>query len=131
MEKTATKAIGNIKYSLAFIVMLFSFSLQAQVDDEEQDTLQTGVDLGTIKLPNPISIAELYTYNSATDRYIYTNTVGDFNIKYPLILTPKQYQELVLRESFRTHDRQYSRSLHLQNREGCKTPRKRASKFLW
>jgi hypothetical protein len=72
LEKTAIKAIGNIKYSLAFIVMLFSFSLQAQVDEEEQDTLQTGVDLGKIEMPNPKSIAELYTYNSATDRYIYT-----------------------------------------------------------
>lgn len=111
MEKTATKAIGNIKYSLAFIVMLFSFSLQAQVDDEEQDTLQTGVDLGTIKLPNPISIAELYTYNSATDRYIYTNTVGDFNIKYPLILTPKQYQELILREEMRKYYQQKSAAI--------------------
>ena len=59
MEKTAIKAIGNIKYSLAFIVMLFSFSLQAQVDEEEQDTLQTGVDLGKIEMPNPKSIAEL------------------------------------------------------------------------
>ena len=111
MEKTAIKAIGNIKYSLAFIVMLFSFSLQAQVDEEEQDTLQTGVDLGKIEMPNPKSIAELYTYNSATDRYIYTNTVGDFNIKYPLILTPDQYQELILREEMRKYYQEKSAAM--------------------
>jgi len=111
LEKTAIKAIGNIKYSLAFIVMLFSFSLQAQVDEEEQDTLQTGVDLGKIEMPNPKSIAELYTYNSATDRYIYTNTVGDFNIKYPLILTPEQYQELILREEMRKYYQEKSAAI--------------------
>lgn len=111
MEKTAIKAIGNIKYSLAFFVMLFSFSLQAQVDEEEQDTLQTGVDLGKIEMPNPKSIAELYTYNSATDRYIYTNSVGDFNIKYPLILTPEQYQELILREEMRKYYQEKSAAM--------------------
>ncbi|MDD3005833.1 cell surface protein SprA, partial [Flavobacterium sp.] len=91
--------------------MLFSFSLQAQVDEEEQDTLQTGVDLGKIEMPNPKSIAELYTYNSATDRYIYTNTVGGFNIKYPLILTPEQYQELILREEMRKYYQEKSAAM--------------------
>ena len=84
MKKTAIKAIAYIKYSFAFIVMLFSFSLQAQVD-EEKDSVRTGVDLGKLKIPNPKSIAELYSYNAATDRYIYTSTLGDFKIKYPLI----------------------------------------------
>ena len=111
MKKTVNKVKGNIKYSFALIIMCFSFSLHAQVDDEKQDTLLTGVDLGTLKLPNPVSITELYTYNSATDRYIYTNTVGDFNIKYPLILTPKQYQELILREEMRKYYQQKSAAI--------------------
>jgi cell surface protein SprA len=91
--------------------MLFSFSLQAQVDEEEQDTLQKGVDLGKLELPNPKSIAELYTYNATTDRYIYTNSVGEFNIKYPLILTTKQYQELILREEMRKYYQEKSAAI--------------------
>ena len=110
MKKTAIKAIAYIKYSFAFIVMLFSFSLQAQVD-EEKDSLRTGVDLGKLKIPNPKSIAELYSYNAATDRYIYTSTVGDFNIKYPLILTSEQYQELILREEMRKYYQQKSAAI--------------------
>jgi cell surface protein SprA len=91
--------------------MLFSFSLQAQVDEDEQDTLQKGVDLGKLELPNPKSIAELYTYNATTDRYIYTNSVGEFNIKYPLILTTKQYQELILREEMRKYYQEKSAAI--------------------
>ncbi|MFD2908973.1 cell surface protein SprA [Flavobacterium ardleyense] len=90
--------------------MLFSFSLHAQVD-EEKDSVRTGVDLGKIKMPNPKSIAELYSYNAATDRYIYTNSVGEFNIKYPLILTAAQYQELVLREEMRKYYQEKSAAM--------------------
>ena len=110
MRKTAKKATHSIKYSFALIVILFSFSLHAQVD-EGIDSVRTGVDLGKIKLPNPKSISELYSYNAATDRYIYTNAVGDFNIKYPLILTAAQYQELILREEMRKYYQEKSAAI--------------------
>ena len=45
-------------------------------------------------MPNPNSIVSKYTYDPITDRYIYTETLGDFNINYPIILTPKEYQDL-------------------------------------
>ena len=111
MEKTSIKVIGNIKYSLAFIVMLFSFSLQAQVDEEEKDTVKTGVDLGKLNMPNPLSILDKYTYDAASDRYIYTSSVDGFNIKYPMILTPKQYEELVLREQMRKYYQEKSAAI--------------------
>ena len=111
MEKTAIKAIGKLKYSIAFVVMLFSYSLQAQVDEQEQDTLKTGIDLGKIEMPNPKSILESYTYDAASDRYIYTNSVDGFNINYPLILTPKQYDELVLREQMRKYYQEKSAAI--------------------
>jgi hypothetical protein len=38
---------------------------------------------------------------TVTDRYIYTNSVDGFSINYPIILTPKQYESLVLKESMR------------------------------
>jgi cell surface protein SprA len=81
--------------------MLFSYSLQAQDVTQEKDTVKTGIDLGKIEIPNPKSILESYTYDPVTDRYIYTKSIDGFNINYPLILTPKQYQELMLREQMR------------------------------
>ena len=54
-------------------------------------------------MPNPNSIINKYTYDSIKNQYFYTSTVGDFNIKYPVILTPKEFQELVLRESLKEY----------------------------
>lgn len=91
--------------------MLFSCTLQAQVDEEAKDSIKKGVDLGKITIPNPKSILESYTYDATTDRYIYTNTVDGFNINYPLILTPKQYQELMLREQMRNYYQEKSAAI--------------------
>jgi len=101
----------KIKFLVAFLLVMHTACVQAQTTEQEQDSVKTGADLGKIKLPNPPSIAELYTYNAATDRYIYTNTIGEFNIKYPLILTQKQYQELILREEMRKYYQEKSAAI--------------------
>ncbi|UGS22361.1 T9SS outer membrane translocon Sov/SprA [Flavobacterium cyclinae] len=91
--------------------MFFSFSLQAQVDEEEKDSVKTGVDLGKLSMPNPQSIVDKYTYDPVSNRYIYTSSVDGFNINYPMILTPKQYEELVLREQMRKYYQEKSAAI--------------------
>ncbi|PWA06809.1 T9SS outer membrane translocon Sov/SprA [Flavobacterium psychrotolerans] len=85
------------------LVFLVSFSIHAQVNEPVQDTVKKGYTVGALKLDNPPSILEAYSYDPVTDRYIYTNSVDGFNINYPIILTPKEYEQLVLRESMRTY----------------------------
>lgn len=111
MKNINIKAINKLQYSLALLCVLFSFSLQAQVDEEEKDSVKTGVDLGKLEMPNPVSILDKYVYDPASDRYIFTSSVDGFNIKYPLILTPKQYQELVLREQMRKYYQEKSAAM--------------------
>ena len=77
-----------------------NFSVQAQVETV-QDTV-TGYDTGKIVIKNPPSITEAYTYDPVSDRYIFNQSVNGFNINYPIILTPKEYDDLVLKESM--HD---------------------------
>nr|WP_294933999.1 cell surface protein SprA [uncultured Flavobacterium sp.] len=88
---------------MVILCLFFSFTMEAQVDEEETDSVKTGVDLGQIQLPNPQSITSAYTYDPVTDRYIYTSTMDGFNINYPIILTPKEYEELLARESMREY----------------------------
>ncbi|HLT33258.1 MAG TPA: cell surface protein SprA [Aquaticitalea sp.] len=57
-------------------------------------------------MPNPNSIVSKYRYDPISDRYIYTETVGNFNINYPIILTPTEYQRLVLLEQQRNYYKQ-------------------------
>ena len=80
-----------------------SFGVQAQGNEQVTDTVKKGYDVGKVEFKNPPSIIEAYTYDPVTDRYVYTNSVDGFNINYPIILTPKEYEKLVLRESMRDY----------------------------
>ena len=68
-----------------------------------QDSTRTGFSFGNLLMPNPNSIVSKYTYDPITDRYIYTESIGNFNINYPLILTPAEYQKLVNQENLRNY----------------------------
>jgi cell surface protein SprA len=88
------------------LLILFStYAVKAQVVDSVKDTIPKGFSVGKINIKNPKSVLSGYTYDSATDRYIYTNTVDGFTIDYPVILTPKEYENLVLKESIRNYFR--------------------------
>lgn len=88
-------------------IMTLSVNLFAQEDQNTlQDSTKTGFSLGKIEMPNPNSIVSSYTYNPLIDRYIYTESVGDFNINYPIILTPEEYQRLVMQENMQTYYQQ-------------------------
>ncbi len=84
-------------------ILFFGFVSQAQVNQSVQDTTQTGFSVGKIQIKDPKSVLSAYTYDPVTDRYIYTKTIGDFPVKYPTILTPKEYEALVLKESMRNY----------------------------
>ena len=86
--------------------MLFSASVFSQVTPTEPEP--TGYSTGKLDIKDPGSIVNAYTYDVATDRYIYTKSVDGFNINYPIILTPKEYEELVLRESMRQYYKEKS-----------------------
>ncbi len=87
-----------------FLLVLFCGSVSfAQVNEEAQDTTQTGFSLGKVQIKNPKSILSAYTYDPVTDRYVYTDSVDGFSINYPIILTPKEYESLVLKESMRDY----------------------------
>ena len=104
MKTNYTKDIANnIKFGFSLFLLFFSVTLQAQEEEEAQDSIPKGYSVGKVEMNNPPSILEAYTYDPVTDRYIYTNTVGGFNINYPIILTREEYDELILRESMRDY----------------------------
>ncbi len=85
------------------VLFLGAADLAYSQEEQTRDTVQTGVALGRIVLKNPESIVSKYTYDPKLDRYIYTESVGDFDIGYPIILTPEQYLELVRKEGMKTY----------------------------
>ncbi|MCX2719035.1 cell surface protein SprA [Lentiprolixibacter aurantiacus] len=105
MKKGAFSTLKSCSFKVAFLFTLFLVGSHGVSAQEEQpaDSVQTGVALGRILLENPESIVSKYTYDPKLDRYIYTETVGEFNISYPIILTPEQYLELVRKEGMKTY----------------------------
>lgn len=91
---------------------MFFLSSNLFSQEVEPDSTATGSDLGRINLGNPPSIVDAYVYDPVTDKYIYSSTVEGFNINYPIILSPKEYQELVLRESIRDYFKKKSDAIY-------------------
>ncbi len=98
--------IKHFSYFLKISILLLILGTSNSFSQENEtfpDTTKTGFTKGKLDLANPPSILEAYTYDPVTNRYIYTNSVDGFNINYPIILTPKEYEELVMRESMRDY----------------------------
>jgi cell surface protein SprA len=91
------------KICISLLVLFCGFVSRAQVKQEAQDTTKAGYSVGKIQIKDPQSILSAYTYDPVTDRYIYTNTVDGFSINYPIILTPEEYERLILKESRREY----------------------------
>ncbi|RXR21215.1 cell surface protein SprA [Flavobacterium amnicola] len=87
--------------------MLFFFVFYNVEAQEVTDTVK-GYNTGSLELPNPTSILEAYTYDPATDRYIYTKTFEGFNIDYPIVLTPQEYEKLIRKESIKKYFKEKS-----------------------
>lgn len=90
-------------FCLTAVCFSVSYGQQATT---AQDTVKTGFSLGNLQVPNPNSIVYKYTYDPLTDRYIYTASVGSFNINYPVILTPEEYRKLVFEENLKSYYKQ-------------------------
>ncbi|WP_406685025.1 cell surface protein SprA [Seonamhaeicola sp. MEBiC1930] len=103
MNKTNLKFYKSIKQFTLLVFVLFSYMVVWSQQITPQDSVKTGYNKGNIKSPTPNSIESKYTYDPATNRYIYTEKIGSFNINYPIILTPTEYYELVARENIKTY----------------------------
>ncbi|CAM3492693.1 Gliding motility protein SprA N-terminal domain-containing protein [Flavobacterium longum] len=103
MKTVYAKTNHILKFSCLMVLLLIGFQAIAQDDPPFPNDSIPGYSQGQLDLKNPPSILEAYTYDPVTNRYIYTQSVDGFNINYPIILTPEEYQQLVTRESMRKY----------------------------
>lgn len=105
----------KIRYTFSAIFLFFGIAANAQVTEEEEYEQQQekveGYNTGQVTIGDPNSIVSAYVYDATTNRYILTSTVAEYYVKYPVILTPEQYEELVLRESMRQYYQDKSKAL--------------------
>lgn len=97
-----------IQYVLTSIMLVFCTTIFAQQipNTTVKDSTSTSFSFGNLLMPNPDSIVSKYTYDPKTDRYIYTESIGNFNINYPLILSPEEYYKLLGQEALKNYYKQ-------------------------
>ena len=94
------------KICTLLLVMFGGFVSQAQETPVAQDSTNTGFSTGKIQIKDPQSVVKSYAFDPVTGMYVYTKTIGDFPTNYPTILTPKEYEDLVRKESMRNYFKQ-------------------------
>ena len=77
--------------------------MDSVAQETPQDTTATGYVLGDISLPDPDSIVSKYEYDPILNRYFYKENLGEINLGLPLVLTPQEFEELVLQEEMRNY----------------------------
>ena len=91
-----TRFSGLLLFFTLCSSLLFSQEEPSVVQDSIES--QEGVSFGKINLPTPSSYIENYEYDPISDMYYYNLSVGDYNINYPIILSPDEYKKLILVE---------------------------------
>jgi len=115
-----------ILFAFFFGTVEFSYAQDTESEDDKEqvvDSVKTGFSLGKLKFDNPESITSKYIYDPNLDRYIYSEKVGDFNIGYPIILSPEQYLELVRKEGMKDYFKEKS-DAYSGKKEGSEEARK-------
>ena len=83
----------SYKFFLLPLLFFCSLSLWGQVE--------SSYDLSKSKLTQPSGISSKYTYDPNSGMYIYTQTIEGYPINAPLVLSPKQFEAMVLSEQMK------------------------------
>ena len=103
------KYVPNLTYLIQVFIFIVFFLSGEQIYAQQtgnttpQDSTKTGVSLGKIKLKNPNSIIGKYTYDPVLNLYVFKESIGNYDITYPLILTPEQYRDLIQKENIKKY----------------------------
>lgn len=91
-----------------FLVFLFcnSLKINAQETEKPKDSIPVSQSLRKMFLKTPESIESKYTYNPALDKYVYTETLGNYDIATPMFLSKEEYERLVFQERTRAYFRE-------------------------
>ena len=60
-------------------------------------------DLSKSKFSKPSSIVSKYIYDAESDLYIFTETIDDYPINVPLVLTPEEFESFILSEQIKRY----------------------------
>ena len=90
--KKKNKYLG-LTFFLLPLLIFCDFSLWGQVE--------SSYDLSKSRYTQSEGISSKYTYDSKTGMYLYTETIDGYPINTPMVLSPKEFQAMVLAEQMK------------------------------
>ena len=90
--KKNNKYLG-LNFLLLPLLMFCSFSLWGQVE--------SSYDLSKSRYTKYKGISSKYTYNPKTGMYLYTETIEGYPINVPMVLSPKEFEAMLLAEQMK------------------------------
>ena len=68
-----------------------------------QDSTGSSFELGAIAFPQNDSPLDNYIYDTEREVYVYVQSDGNYPLNTPLVLSPKEYERLVLKEQMNAY----------------------------
>ncbi len=105
------------KIALA-ISLIYFFTAHAQQDTTavHTDTLQQQVKLA-VSFPDPPSVREVYEYDPERNVYIKKKTIVGYDLGFPMVLTPKEFFERLLREQINKNFKETNDAIAGKNKD--------------
>lgn len=102
------------------LLLLASHYAVAQDDPTRQSQDSTGsVIKGNLQLSDVDKIIKAYTYDADSDRYIYSVQIDGFDMNYPVVLTRKEYEDILMAATMKEYYRKKTAAVdgHLTEEE--------------
>ena len=92
--------------------MFFANTVFSQQVEKKRDSTSTSFSFGKLDLPDPNSIESKYEYDPEINKYKFSESIDGYSIRYPLYLTPQEYDILVRKEQMRDYFKEKENALN-------------------
>ncbi len=102
----------SIAIVAVWFFVLFANTITGQEVEKKRDSTSTTFSFSNLKLPDPDSIESKYEYDPKANRYKFSESIDGYSIRYPLYLTPAQFDNLVQKEQMREYFKEKENALN-------------------
>jgi len=99
-----------------FVLTIWGLSAQQDTLSGGRDTLKSPAEL-RIFMPDVPSVKEIYEYDPQKNLYVKKYKVGDYDVGFPMVLTPRQYFDLLTREQINRNFKETNDAISGKNQD--------------
>lgn len=104
--------LRSITVTLVWCLVFSVHTALGQQVEKKRDSTSTTFSFNKLDLPDPDSIESKYEYDPQTNRYKFSESIDGYSIRYPLYLTPAQFDNLVQKEQMRKYFKEKENALN-------------------